>query len=200
MVAVAGVFTTPSRLSFQGLLNMSMYFTIWTNVAAVGLFAAALMSGRRSQQPGSVLSRLFLYLTISLVLVCVAYWALLAPTSTSSLWTFSNLTTHLVTPLLLIVYYFKYFRPGAIRHKDVYLSALFPLAYLGAVFIGYLAGYTYGSRQDLFPYFFLDYRTIGWGWVGIYIAAICGIVIGTAYLIRHSDRHRARTLALAGSR
>jgi len=203
IVAVAGVLATPASPTLSELLNIAMYFTIWTNTAAAilfGAFVVLLGSNCRKSFDGNtqrkypLLARLAMYLTTSLVLVAVAYWVLLAPLFAGSLWTFSNLATHLVTPVLFLVFTVTCLSPGLIRRNDIYLTAIIPLIYVIAVYVAYALGYRYtfaGGVSNAFPYFFLDYHQLGWSLVGGYILGIAAVVIGVGYLLFRIARRRA---------
>lgn len=203
VIALTGVLTTPARPDLAGLLSLAMYFTIWTNVAAAILFGAfIIVLGSHlghsltlpAQRHYATLTRLAMYLATSLILVTIAYWVLLAPIFVGSLWTFSNLTTHLITPLLLLGFTLLCLRPGLLRRLDVYLTAILPLVYVVAVYIAYAFGYRYhfGSGEPAaFPYFFLDYHQLGWGFVAAYIIGIAIFVIAVGFALFAIDRRRA---------
>jgi len=202
-IAVAGVLATPARPNWAGLVSLAMYFTIWTNVAAAVVFGAfVILLGVNLTQPltlasqhrYTLLARLAMYLATSLILVTIAYWVLLAPIATSSLWTFSNLTTHLITPLLLLGFTLFCLRPGLLRRLDIYLTAILPLVYVVAVYVAYAFGYRYhfgGGEPAAFPYFFLDYHQLGWLLVSAYIIGIAIFVIAVGFGLVAIDRHRA---------
>jgi len=180
-----------------------MYFTIWTNVAAALVFGAfvLLFGSTLGQNPTgatqhryTILTRIAMYLTTSLVLVTVAYWILLAPIATGSLLTFSNLTTHLVTPVLLLLFTIFFLRSGLLRRRDIYLTAIIPLVYVVAVYVAYALGYRYtfsGGGSHAFPYFFLDYHQLGWSMVITYIIGIAIVVIAAGCGLYAIDRRKS---------
>jgi len=196
VIAIAGLVAT--GLSW----GMLMFFTIWTNIVAAILFAV--FAVRIMQDilrdgvtgPSSYYPRLTMVAATSLAMMGLAYWGLLAPNATSGLWTFDNLVTHAVTPLLLVIFYFALTRPGSIRPRDIGYAALLPLAYVLTVYAAYLLGYQYGYLSDgsirWFPYFFLDFHNIGWGMVSLYILGIVVLVVGIGYLLLAIDRQRSR--------
>ena len=134
---------------------------------------------------------------VSLAMMGLSYWILLAQNSILSIWTFPNITTHGATPLLLVLYYLLFIKPGSIKHRDVYYATLLPLAFVSSTYIAYALGYTY-ERFDgeivNFPYFFFDYATIGCGMVSAFILGIFVIVIFLGYVLYFIDRKRSKEM------
>jgi hypothetical protein len=215
VVAITGVWVTATGgaggIGGDARWGVLMYFTIWTNIAAAVVFAVWIFQFARrrrsttfeNQPPTkvnnypSVLVRWTMYVAASLLLVMLAFWTLFVPVLDIPLWTYSNLTTHLVTPLLLTVFWFLCVPPGRLRRKDVWLALIIPGVYLVFTYVAYGLGYVYfvdGQSQDVrFPYFFLDYPQLGWPLVAVFIIAIAALVAGTAALFRLVDRRRARS-------
>ncbi|MCL1899938.1 MAG: Pr6Pr family membrane protein [Promicromonosporaceae bacterium] len=200
LLAFAGVLDNALQPGRDNRWSTLMYFTNWTNLLAGVVFGLHLLRLRRPAPDGSQpadarLARVTMYVTASGVLVTVAYWALLAPIATTSLWTFRNLATHLVTPLLLAVFYFARVRPGAQRGRDVGLALVLPLAYLGAVYLGYAGGFVYSvddyGVEERFPYFFLDHVELGVPMALVYMAGIAVGVAAVAWGLVAIDRRRA---------
>ena len=201
LIAAAG--TIAITLESDPPAGVLMYFTTWSNIAATVLFADWVWRLRPgTKAPGSersnLLTRLTMYASAALLLVTIAYWALLAPEADNALLTFSNLTTHLVTPALLLAFYLWVVRPGALRPADIGLALIFPLVYLAVVYIGYGFGHVYSIEDDgprRFPYFFLDHIELGWPMVAVYMVAITVGVGGVASGLYALDRRRRSTLA-----
>jgi len=209
-IAVAGVLATPAGgPSISGLLGVAMYFTIWTNAAAALLFGSFVIVlgskiGERYVPASTIshyttLSRFALYLAASLFLVGAAYWILLAPLFAGSLWTFSNLATHLITPILCLCFVLFWLHPGSLRPRDIGFAAILPLIYTATVYIGYALGHTYpigDGVENRFPYFFMDFHTLGWPVVIAFIIGIAIIVLSVASALYLVDRRRTRATVL----
>ncbi|MCL1995675.1 MAG: Pr6Pr family membrane protein [Defluviitaleaceae bacterium] len=203
IIAVAGILTTPGEFVGDVTWGIIMYFTIQTNILAAVLFAiftVRLVKDIRADGvygDSSYYPRFTMVAVVSLAMMGLSYWILLAPNSILSIWTFPNITTHGATPLLLVLYYLLFIRPGNIKHKDVYYATLFPLAFVANTYIAYALGYTY-ERFDgeivNFPYFFFDYATIGWGMVSAFILGILVMVIFLGYALYFIDRKRSKRL------
>jgi hypothetical protein len=108
---------------------------------------------------------------IDLLLTLAVFWALLAPSITSSnsrfsLWSFANLSVHLIAPLLCLIDYILFSEARHLKYSDIYAVLIFPLAYLAFSSLAGLMGHAYGvSAVDgnpvRFPYFFLDFDRTG---------------------------------------
>ena len=95
---------------FNGSVNMGhfMYYTILSNILAVVLFALLITrtaSELREGIHGRVdwYSRFEMICVVDLLVTMVVFWALLVPfVDAAYLWTFENIVTHTVTPLLCL--------------------------------------------------------------------------------------------------
>ncbi|MDR0482602.1 MAG: hypothetical protein LBH13_05520 [Cellulomonadaceae bacterium] len=222
LLGLSGVLASSLEDGGYGWGNLA-YFTIWTNIAATVLFALWAIHMRKPDErdpvspaisaasnpalihspdpaqtnPSPTLRRWTMYITSSIILVLVAYWTLLAPVSEYPLVTFSNMTTHLATPILFTTFYLTCVRPGAIRPRDIPLSMDIPIVYVIFAYALHAAGYVFThdleGRAVRFPYFFLDFHDIGWTWVAIYIVAIAVGVALLSTLFWAIDRRRANS-------
>ena len=125
---------------------------------------------------------------------------MLAPQSFSmdantNLFTLSNLTVHLITPLLCLVDYVLFADSGHLKYRDVYAVLIYPLCYVLFSSAAGLLGYVYRiSTADglpvRFPYFFFDFDRIGMKSLG-YIAALVGFFLVISHIFYIID-HRFR--------
>lgn len=157
--------------------GMFMYYTIQSNWLAVILFGLLVYrTAKGLKQDGKTgnagyFARFEMVCVIDLLLTLIVYWAMLAPQafamgSEFSLWTFENLSVHMVTPLLCLVDYLLFAPSGHMKYRDVYYVLIYPLFYVVFSSVAGLLGYSYriSSVDDLpvrFPYFFFDYDRIG---------------------------------------
>ena len=203
IIAVAGIMTTPGEFVGNVTWGIFMYFTIQTNALVALLFAIYSIRLVKDinddgiQGKSGYYPRFSMIAAVSLAMMGFSYWIILAPNSILSIWTFPNIMTHGVTPLFLLLYYFLFVKPGSIKHRDVFYGAVFPLAYVANTYIAYALGYTYerfNGEIVNFPYFFLDYETIGWGMVSMFILGILVFVIILGYILYFIDRKRGHKL------
>ncbi|MDR2196466.1 MAG: Pr6Pr family membrane protein [Coriobacteriales bacterium] len=190
------------RGDFKG--EMLLFYTTESNLLVLVMFglliARTVVSIRRegTRGPASYHERLSAVVSLAIAVTMLVFWLLLAPTfgDTAFLLTYINLQIHLITPLLMLFDYLLFAVPGRLKRQDPWLFTLIPLAYfIQATILGF-SGYVYtvlpGGPQH-FPYFFLDYYTLG-GWVFAYGIAILAVFVGLAYGLLFVDRRRARRL------
>lgn len=166
-----------------------VYYTTQSNVLALVLFLALAVRttlGLRDGGHGGAgfFARFEMVCVVNLLVTLVVFWVYVAP-GASGLWTFRNLAVHLVTPLLCLVDYLMFARVPHLKYRDVYLSCVFPLAYLVFVVVAAFAGYTYGYRTDQtgslvaihYPYGFLDVDQNGASTVVYSLAVLAFLVL-----------------------
>ena len=126
-----------------------------------------------------------------ITLTMLVFWLFLAiQTNVKYLLGPSNLTLHTISPILCILDFLL--NDNIIKFnnsKIITCSCGFPIYYLIFVFICVYHGITFSNGKDgLFPYFFLNYRVLGWfkiskNGLGVFywiIIMIC-ITIGIGY-------------------
>jgi hypothetical protein len=205
---VAFVLTLIGLLDTTGVLRghfngeMLLFYTTETNLFVLimfGILAGRTIASIRREGvrgPASYHERLSAIAALAIAVTMLVFWLLLAPTFDDSHFLFSyvNLQIHLIAPLLMLFEYLFFAMPGKLKGRVPWLFALIPLWYfIQATIIGF-AGYTYtalGQENQHFPYFFLDYYTLG-AWVFAYGVAILVFFVGLAYVLLLCDRQRAR--------
>jgi hypothetical protein len=181
---------------------MLLFYTTETNLLVLIMFGiligrtAASIKGSGIVGPSSYHERLTAIVALAITVTMLVFWLLLAPTfeDPGFLLGYLNLQIHLISPLLILFDFFFFAEPGRFKKQDPWLFALIPLAYfIQATILGF-SGYVYtslGKADQHFPYFFIDYYTLG-GWVFAYGVAILLFFVGLAYLLFWFDRRRAR--------
>lgn len=166
-----------------------MYYTIQSNILGLVLFGMLIfctmrdLIGKGINGSAGYFARFEFVCTIGLLLTFVVYWVLLAPqlfqmTEGYSVWSFGNISVHLIAPLACLVDYVLFTKSKNLKYGDIYLVLIFPLSYMVFASIAGALGYVYGiSAVDglpvHYPYFFLDYDRIGLG----FIAYVLGLVV-----------------------
>jgi len=172
---------------FQGAFHASVlyYYTAQSNIMAIILFVMLIIKtirGIRNDTENSAcyFPRFSMICSINVMLTFVVFWVLLVPhlVGILPLWTFSNLATHAITPLLCLIDYILFAEPRRLKYRDVYYVTIFPLCYLIVSSLAGLAGHVYGTSPTdgapiRFPYFFYDFDRIG----PLALAYIASIVI-----------------------
>lgn len=179
-----------------------MYYTIQSNILALVLFgilfAKTVMAYRQDGRFGKTgyFPRFEMICAVDLLLTFFVYWLVLVPQAFSmggdnGLFSFGNLSVHLVTPLLCFADYILFAEPHHLKYRDVYGILIFPLAYVAFTAAAGFTGYVYGVAADgapvRFPYFFLDFDRIGI-MVFAYIAALAAVFLVISHLLYLLDR------------
>ncbi|MDR0384092.1 MAG: Pr6Pr family membrane protein [Christensenellaceae bacterium] len=167
-----------------------LYYTILSNILAFGVFVALFIKmvrpnwDKRNLLPviegGSV---------AAITLTLVVFWAILAPgTSLANLFTFHNMSVHMVAPVLLIIDFFVFTERGSLRRGHIWWWIIFPIAYLiFASVVGFLGvEYKHGDKVTNFPYGFMDYHALGFGVIPWFVG-IAAFYVGLSFLVYYLD-------------
>ncbi|MDR2749808.1 MAG: Pr6Pr family membrane protein [Clostridiales bacterium] len=177
LLAIAGILDTIGLWSGDLKPSYFMYYTIDSNVLMVALFGLLIIKTARALReqgpkgPCGFYPVLGMIVGIDIFLTLVGYWVILAPlqftmNGESSLYSFSNLTVHLIAPLLGFLDFVLFSKSKSLRYKHIYLVVIFPLLYVAFTSIAGLLGYVFVSPFDnsirtRFAYFFIDFDQIG---------------------------------------
>lgn len=209
----ATIFSTIGLLKqigvFEGSMSLGsfMYYTILSNLLAIGMFAFLTVQTLNAMREGSYGSvgqyaRFEMICTVDLLITLLVFWVMLVPeVEPAYLWTFDNIAVHTVTPLLCLLDYILFCESGRLKYRDVYSVCIFPLGYVAFTSIAGLAGYVYSFKGTFsasvsdavniapvrFPYFFLDFDRLGAA-VFIYIAVLLLFFIFLAHVFYFVDR------------
>jgi len=187
----AGEITGVSLLYYtlQSNILVIIMFGILTYKTAVGLKKDG-RCGSCSYYP-----RICAAVLLAIILTLIVFWALLAPVmEIDYLPTFSNLSVHLIAPLLMLADYILFTESGKLKKRDPFIFTLVPVLYLIQATILGFAGVNYqpdAEKAVYFPYFFMDYYETG-AWVALYIVAIAAFYIGLGYLLWFIDYKRGK--------
>lgn len=176
LIAFAGVSIHLGIFEGQFNAGLLMYYTVQSNLLAIFLFgmllAATIRDLRKDGRQGSCsyFPRFEMIVVIDILLTLLVFWVMLVPNVFSMggdypLWSFDNLSVHLITPLLCMLDYLLFAASKHLKYRDVYAIPIYPLCYVVFVSIAGFAGYVYrlyldGTEQN-FPYFFLNWKELG---------------------------------------
>ncbi|MDR0697461.1 MAG: hypothetical protein LBF68_08035 [Christensenellaceae bacterium] len=197
---------------FSGGTNATalLYYTNQSNILVLGMFIVLIIfslkdvtkNGIKGSSSYCERATGIIMLTISVTMII--FWLVLAPVmiaggmGTSYMLSFANLQLHLITPLLIIIDYFVFEKPGMMKKQDPWYFAAIPLLYLIQATILGFSGVVYSTLENgevqHFPYYFLDYNTLGWK-VGVYIVVVLIFFVSLAYGLLFFDKKRAKAVA-----
>jgi hypothetical protein len=157
------------------------FFTITTNllVAVVFLGIALDWSGFRS---GSMVAGTML----SILLVGIVYALLLhGLNELSGGSAVANVLLHMVTPVVVSLYWLLFTRKGSLGWKHPLLWAIYPLAYLAYALVR-------GAATGKYPYPFLDVPVLGWQRTALNAACIAVGFLLAGFAIVWLDRRASK--------
>jgi hypothetical protein len=161
------------------IVRFFAYFTILTNIFVVLIHAAGLSAGRLSffRRPRVIMSAL-----VAITVVSIVYHFLLADLwNPQGLQKITDVMLHYLAPALMVAWWLAYGRTGTARLGDIRFMLVYPLAYVGYVFVrAPIAGEV--------PYPFLDFWQYGWPHVLQMIVAILALFLAVAALAVAADR------------
>lgn len=162
------------------LASLSAYFTILTNLAVAAVFAGVALEQPELGGPRAVGGAL-----LAILLVGVVYWTLLhARTPPRPGAELSNALLHGATPVATLLWWLAFARRGALRPRDAFLWALFPLAY-------FVYGLVRGGITGRYPYFFMDAARLGYGRTTLNALGIAVVFVLAGLGVIALDRRRA---------
>ncbi len=178
-----------------------MFYTVQSNILGLVLFCILLFRTIRDitqkgpRGPAGYFARFEFVCTVNLLLTLAVYWLLLAPqpfamTENSSIWSFANLSVHLIAPLGCLIDYILFTKSKKLKYPDVYKVLIFPFAYLAFASIAGLLGYTYHPATGAtshYPYPFMDYDKVGIQAL-VYIAGIALALLAVGHLLYLFDQ------------
>jgi hypothetical protein len=141
---------------------------------------------------------------VNVMVTFIVFWVLLSHMlSVEYLLSFENIAVHGLTPLLVLADYILFTKAQHLSYRDVYMTCVFPLAYVFFTSIAGLAGYVYHYVAEFesvfssyaetvpvrFPYFFLDFDRLGF-MVFAYIAGIVMFILLLGHGMYWIDRKR----------
>lgn len=147
------------RDGYSHWLKRLLYFTqqsnLWIGITSL-IFAILLIKKNTSTRDLQIISILKYIFTISITITGVIFCTLLAPFADFEIWTFANLLTHIVVPVLSICDFFT--NPNILRlqKKHIWLALVPPLVYFILTSILCMLKIDFG-RGLAYPYFFMDF-------------------------------------------
>lgn len=193
VVGLYGLYLNFFSHGFMGNGSTILYFTIQSNIAIIAItivfFILKLVQTKTKKRLiNNTLLHIKYVFTLGITITFLVFFILLAPTSEPSyLSSLTNLTVHCFVPILAVLDFFLFDNDIRFNQVSPLIGTLFPLAYLGFVFICIASNIRFNG--DLVPYFFLNYETHGWfditeNRIGVfyYIIILLALIILLGYL------------------
>ncbi len=197
LIGIIGIFLNYQNAGFMGGQYLFLYFTMISNIimmlsSLVFLFVDIVSIVTGEEASLRLLRLLRFASSIGVALTMGVFFALLVPTAGPGyVESAANLTVHLIVPVLGILDVLVFERRIPFKKADPLIGALFPLLYMLFVYaICYPLNIHFAGNDQRFPYFFMDFETLGWFSVtadgigtGYYIVILLAIVIAASYLL-----------------
>jgi hypothetical protein len=164
-----------------------VYFTITTNLLVAVLFTGIAAGFRPFGEPSVVAGT-----ALAILLVGVVYQLLLRGLQELSGGSaVADALVHLITPVVVPVFWLLFVRKGALRWTDPLMWAIYPLAYLVYALV-------WGGMHGRYPYPFLNVGALGTGRVGLNVVVIAVGFLVVAWGVVALDRRLGAVGAKAG--
>ena len=167
-VSAAGIIITAAGSDFMAGNGVFMYFTIQSNIT-IALISAVFLCSNVSELFGGkgfindTLLMIKYVFTVAITITFIVFFTVLAPlVSPDYLFSFDNISVHLIVPVLALCDFFIFDSEIKLNAKNCLLGLAMPLWYLFFFLAGIPLGFCYDSSGSKAPYFFLDYENNGW--------------------------------------
>lgn len=174
-----------------------LYYTNLSNYICLGIMIAIFVSTIKSankKEDGfvQVAPKFKLMCVIMILVTCLVYNFLLARENGvyNYFMSIGNLTNHLILPIMFVLDWVLFYEHGKVKWYYPLLCTIMPLIYVAFIIIRALiinATIGVGYSGLLYPYFFLDASTLGWGGVIGWVFALLIIFIAIGYIFYAFD-------------
>ena len=180
--------TIPARMAaghglFEAIIFYFSFFTILSNIAAVGVYAAALFPAT-----AKYLGWLNNAIPRATVAVCITIVGLVYLTVLAKIWApeglfwLCNVLLHYATPVIFVVWWLTTGRSGTLRFPDAIKFLPAPIFYLIYALIR-------GALTGSYPYPFLDVTTLGSASVAVNCLGVATLFFAFSLLAVLLDRN-----------
>ncbi len=141
------------------LLYYTAQSNIWLGVTTLFVLFFSLAPYRENREKRLYILR-FIF-TVSITMTGIVFCGLLAPFAPKygfSVWSFSSILTHAVTPLLAVADFFIDKRAFPLNNQHVFLCMLPSIIYFFSAFVLEYFRVDFGRGQP-YPYFFMNFRS-----------------------------------------
>lgn len=191
------IITFGSTAVFMNGATGLLYFTVQSNITIMAITLVFLVADIMQAAGGKtfinqgLLTVKFVF-TVAITITFLVFFLMLAPTmGWKYLLSMSNLTVHFFVPVLAIADFFLFDYKLRFSKASPLLALAMPLYYV--VFALSLSAAGVSFNGDRAPYYFLDYKELGWFsfdkglgvvyWILLLLAAIIGLCYLMAFLL-----------------
>lgn len=185
LIAAWGIFLNSGIPDGRFNASTFLYYTIQSNMFVLAYFAYAAVKCAREIRIGGSRGTVEYApavkgaVTMGIVVTLLIYWFVLVganfsmiPNGTEA----SNLTVHLIVPLMAVADWLLFDQKGSIGPIDPIRWLALPLYYLVFALVAAPLGATYRDGTS-YPYFFIDPNLVGWPGVAVNV-----VLVGAAFL------------------
>lgn len=144
-----------------------LYFTIISNMGTGIVFFIFFIAEtlERIKKKTCIAQQLFTLkyiFTTAMAVTLVVSSCLLAPFKDNTyLFSMKNLSLHIFAPLITVIDFLLFDKRFLCKKKCVLLGFVLPILYLSVTLLLSIKGISYSNGTN-YPYYFLDYRSLGW--------------------------------------
>lgn len=166
--------------------NLSNYVVFVVSAIVMGKTVKEALSGKE-EIGHKLLTFKFMTLVMILVTFLVVIFLLDSPLHADYWLNVGNMAYHCIAPLLFVIDYFLFDRKCSLSVFAPLYSLVIPLVYVGYIF---LLGAV--IPEFVYPYFFLDVNTLGYGGVLIWVLVLFCVFAALGYLLWLFNRLRRK--------
>jgi hypothetical protein len=167
-------------------LEVIGYFTSMVNVFTAMVYSFLIIGFALNRKESKSIRFYRQVLMVYLLLISLVYSFVLIPyillnNIDYSIWSDKDAIIHYLVPLMVWLDYGFFAIKGTIKKQDAFLNVLLVGGYVAylLVFIQFGGRFTITGSESIFPYFFLNYDTLGWPLVLV----LGGLILLSIYLI-----------------
>lgn len=147
------------------------YYTVQSNIIILVISIIYLLFYKRLN---STFYKIKYFATVGITITFLVFFTMLTPQLLSTgdasyLLSVTNITLHLVSPLLAMISFIKYDKVK-FKKYDYLLGTIMPLIYMfftyGNALLSNPTYVDFSGNSSKYPYFFFDYETNGWFTIG----------------------------------
>lgn len=166
--------------------NLSNYVVFVVSAIVMGKTVKEALSGKE-EVGHKLLTFKFMTLVMILVTFLVVIFLLESPLNADYWLNVGNMAYHCAAPLLFVIDYFLFDRKCSLSVLAPLYSLVIPLIYVGYIFVlGAII------PEFVYPYFFLDVNTLGYGGVLLWVLALFCVFAALGYLLWLFNRLQRR--------
>ena len=198
VLALIGFITSLGYLNADFNENFYVYYTNLSNYICLGMMFCILRQtvkqANKKEDGYCTLAPTFHFLCVILILVTFLVYNILLADENTLLQYFtslSNMLMHVILPIMFILNWVLFCEHGKLKWYHPLLSVIMPFIYVVAILIR-APFVTPSADAVIYPYFFLDVATLGWGGFFTWVTVLLAVFIAIGYGIYALDRLKSK--------